>query len=1183
MSKSKKLGKISSDTKTTIPNPFEPSVHKTERSGAAVVMHWMRDIIEEQNIDLGLPDVETGGSDDNFPDIIIYKTRRSRDVLCVMEFKQPQWDPYNPDDPKEPARKKATIRHAPYFVTSNFQDLILWNTERVNSGKPEEEQIVARYYLSDIYDLDMLEDNRYKAPTKKELEKFLTELYQFSTGTKVEPRLAIDELLIYRLQEKISKLAYYYKNIISDRAHNDKDFAEKLSKWFNEQNWSFNIEDDNCYEQVSRQAAYLLANKIIFYNALQLKRPDKLSPLSIPEDLAHGGPLKGILQSYFNSVLEIDYETIYTTDFIDDIAFPDSKEVVEEIKSLANILKRYDFSRLGFDVIGRVFERLIPEGERHKLGQYFTDPDIVDLILQFCVKSEKDIIFDPSCGAGTFLVRAYQYKKLMNQMLTHEEILNTLWGNDIAKFPAHLATINLAINDLSVEKNYPRIMQKDFFDLLASPDEGFRFPDDVRKVILKTMSNEEFEIVHPRWFDAIVGNPPYTRQEEISEISGDEAYKESLIDKALQYGNNKIANISKRAGIYAYFFVHGTKFLKDGGRFGFIVSNAWLDVEYGAGLQEFLLENYKIIAIIESKVERWFKDADINTVIVILEKCKEKKERDNNVVRFVCLLKPLRNFIPPAQTIWEKQIERKQAIDNLIKTILAHSEFYENDDLRIFTKKQSELWEEGLYKEEQETEKRIPDAEGQESNAVEEKYIGSKWGEYLRAPEIYFKILEKGKGKLVPLKEIAEVRFGLKTGANEFFYLTEEEIKRRGIEKEFWMHKNKKGKRVRNYVIKSPRECKSIIVNSKDLKYLVLMIHKDKEDLKGINVLKYIEEGEQQGFHKRATCASRERWYELPEITDTILSRRFIDTSFAYFLNMNNFFVGDTFFGISPSEQKYTKIIGAILNSTLLSFFTEIYGRTLMGQGVLLIYGPEINSMPILDPSRITTKVAKDLVKKLQTISKRSIGSIFDELGASSRKEVSLDKVKPDRRELDKIVMGDILGLTDEEQLEVYRAVVDLVRSRIEKSKSVGKTHKVKKGIDIDATVELIIHKIGDKNLKKWYEEKILSRNDLVIKELPEIGNNLEIEKGLYGWKIKGNKGSLQCTSEVEAEYLKIWLEIGSKSISIPNDEAYLLKVTAELKTLKKEIDDIIDSYLGSILDNKLKSQILYRVWQSIS
>ncbi len=40
-----------------------------------------------------------------------------------------------------------------------------------------------------------------------------------------------------------------------------------------------------------------------------------------------------------------------------------------------------------------------------------------------------------------------------------------------------------------------------------------------------------------------------------------------------------------------------------------------------------------------------------------------------------------------------------------------------------------------------------------------------------RAPDIFFTILEKGKGKLVRLGDIAEVRFGIKTGCNEFFYL----------------------------------------------------------------------------------------------------------------------------------------------------------------------------------------------------------------------------------------------------------------------------------------------------------------------------------------------------------------------------------------------------------------------------
>ena len=38
--------------------------------------------------------------------------------------------------------------------------------------------------------------------------------------------------------------------------------------------------------------------------------------------------------------------------------------------------------------------------------------------------------------------------------------------------------------------------------------------------------------------------------------------------------------------------------------------------------------------------------------------------------------------------------------------------------------------------------------------------------------------------------------------------------------------------------------------------------------------------------------------------------------------------------------------------------------------------------------------------------------------------------------------MGDILGLSEDEQLEVYRAVVDLVKSRLDRAASEGRAHK---------------------------------------------------------------------------------------------------------------------------------------------
>lgn len=1144
-----------------IPSPFETTVYKTERSAVAVLMHWMRQIIERQNLDLGLPDVDTSGADRKSPDIIICESRHSQNVLCVIEAKQPYFDVFDYENLKKPAWEKANARKAKYFATTNFKELIWFNTQKVSEQRNEEAQVVHKYSLSQIENLDLIEETRYKEPIIKQVEIFVAKLYAVHSGKEAEPKLPTDEFLIYRLHSKIERLSKYYTEIIYNRCHKDNAFAKELGKWFVSQGWSFAWQPQD-FDKAARQAAYLLVNKILFYNVLQAKRPSELPPLEIPGGLLKGAQLQKILQSFFDEVLKRDYQTIYTTDFLDAIAFPDETEVIKEINDLVNVLRQYEFSDLG-DIIGPIFERLIPKDERHNLGQYFTNPDVVDIILKFCLRHEDDKLFDPACGAGTFLVRAYHHKKLMNHRLKHEAVLGTLWGNDIAKFPAHLSTINLAIRDLGVDKNYPNILQEDFFNLLST-EGGFELPDKWRRARAKTLGVKEREVTYPRWFHCVVGNPPYTRQEEMAGIAPEvKEYKEGLIDKALKdIKGRKTAQIPKRAGIHAYFFVHGTKFLQNGGRFGFIVSNSWLDVDYGKGLQEFFLNNYKIIAIIESKVERWFEEADVNTCIVILEKCKEKKERDENLVRFVYLFKRLDYFMPPAQEMWQKQIERLNEIDKLVKTIMAHSEFYQNEELRIFPKPQAELWEEGFDKDEGE-------------------FVGAKWGKYLRAPAIFFKILEKGKGKLVPLKEIAEVRRGFTTGANEFFYLTEDEIKRRGIAKEFWMHQDEKGNWVPNYVIKSPRECKSIVVKPEDLKYRVLMIHKDKKDLKGTSVLKYIEEGERKRYHLRPTCASRERWYDLGgRKSGQGLWIYIINDRYVSFLNKSKVYSDCELFDVYFAEAG---VIIPILNCSVTALFSEVESRLGLGQGALKKQVYEISLLPVAKPTIFSEEQTGKLTDILNRLSGHPVGSIFSELGASSPEEVSLNKVKPDRRELDKIVMGEVLGLTDEEQLEVYRAVVDLVKSRIEKAQSFGKKRKTKEGIDIDLLVKTVMDKIGEDTLGKFYWEKVLTHKPLRTKSLPKVPGQVRLEQELFGWRLSSGREHIDCTSEVEARYLKVWLEAGLDSVKMPKDEDYLGEIVLELENLKQEIDEIFGDYVGSILDPKLRQRLLHQLWQEVT
>jgi len=1150
-------------SETRISNPFEKTDHETEWSAAATVLaDWVNQIIRDEHLDVGPAKVEKIGVDGKRPDGLIYKNPRTQQVLAVVEFKSPPFDPFDEDNLVGPAMTKARKRAAPYFATSNFQELIWFGTkEALDPTLPEEEKIKGKYALSTVEDLDTLEQPNTQRSVKKGLAEFLKDLYEVSSGKKHVPRLPTDEFLIYRLQEKVKALTSHYEAIIREETENDSKFRRKLIKWFTDQYWNFTSQNED-YEKAARQTAYLLINKILFYIALQTQKERELDPLDIPESLTKGSRLQTELQGFFQEVLsKVDYKTIYDTDFIDQTAFPDNDAVVYQIKELVKVLNRYDFSKLGYDVLGGIFERLIPPQERHILGQYFTNPDIVDLILRFALRHEDEKVFDPGCGAGTFLVRAYQHKKLMNPMLTHQDIIPTLWGNDIAKFPAHLATINLAIADLSSSKNYPRIVRKDFFEWLPGK---IALPESSRKVFLENLGKDEKAEIIPKYFDCIVGNPPYTRQEEITAISKkDKEYKENLIAQALNdEAGKKTATLSKRAGLHAYFFVHGTKFLKNGGRFGFIVSNSWLDVDYGKGLQEHFLNNYKIKAIIESKVERWFQEADVNTSIVLLEKAsaaKDKKERDENLIRFVYLKKPLRYFIPlmPRRDGQiAEHLERRKGIDNLLDTVFFQDRFYENDDFRVFPKKQKELWEEGFDEETQ-------------------KYEGSKWGKYIRAPEIFFTILEKAKDKLVPLKEVADVKFGIKTGANEFFYLTEEQIKKWKIEKEFWMHQEN-GRWIPNYVIKSPRECKSIVVKPEELKYRVLMIHKDRGQLKRTNVLKYIKWGESKGFHKRPTCASRKNWWDLEEIKGDLLCMMSINDRFVFWEN-HGAYIDARLYSIIPTRKlvKETPVgnLAAVLNSTLTFLFNEMWGRVNLGEGVLDVKVYEYQQMPI---------VKSNLLDKLPQLD-RPLLPVFDEIGARTLQEVSLDKVKPDRRELDKIVMGEILGLSDEEQLEVYRAVVDLVGSRLRKAKSVQKVKKTKGGINLDLMVETVMKKIGAPTLGSFYKRRVLSKKNLQKIDLPEKFEPLEIKKTLWGFRLVSGKNSLDCASKEEAEYLKIFVEAGWESVKASKDLEIIKKLLPTLKKISQKVKESLEYYADGIIDERLTNQIETLVWQEVS
>jgi len=143
---------------------------------------------------------------------------------------------------------------------------------------------------------------------------------------------------------------------------------------------------------------------------------------------------------------------------------------------------------------------------------------------------------------------------------------------------------------------------------------------------------EEREVILPR-FDAVVGNHPYTRWTEILKKTQD-MIKQHLKKLMKEHKLTPQVSRGKEPGIYTYWILHAHRFLKEGGRLGMIVSNTWLQTDYGIGFGNFLLDHFRIKAIIDIPL-KLFKEALITTYIVLAEKETDETKRLENEVAFI--------------------------------------------------------------------------------------------------------------------------------------------------------------------------------------------------------------------------------------------------------------------------------------------------------------------------------------------------------------------------------------------------------------------------------------------------------------------------------------------------------------------------------------------------------------------
>jgi hypothetical protein len=535
-------------------------------------------------------------------------------------------------------------------------------------------------------------------------------------------------------------------------------------------------------------------------------------------------------------------------------------------------------------------------------------------------------------------------------------------------------------------------------------------------------------------FDIVIGNPPYVRQEAIADprtprdkvtAENKRVYKDKLARSVYQAfprffgykaGSNTIAHkIDAKSDLYIYFYLHGLSLLNDKGSFCFVTSNSWLDANYGADLQEFLLKHSHVKLMLDNKVKRTFANADVNSIIVLLAPPDDRREHGlEKTARFVMFLAPFEHIVNPV--IFD---EIEEAAERKV-----------TKEYRVFPIQQAKLLEDGCEMPEEEEV-----GKGTEALIKTACYIGNKWGgKYLRAPDIWHKISEAARDRTVSLGKLVEGQRYLNTGgANGFFIITKFGLS--SDEKCYLItNTSKEGREDGNPEFLIEREFTHPLIRSSSLSTLwlnrsqtdalVIDIPPDESTIRHSKALEYIRWGERKGFNKRSVTSLQKSWWKAPiqaRESGPLLWLRYHHNVHRAYYNPEHLIGADAFYRLYPFDETQALALAAVLNSTYVALWKEILGAVGYGLGVL---GTRMDSMlrtpvPFLDDSGF----CRELEEAFKAIAFRTI------------EPIDYERNQADRRTLDDLLF-DYFGLSAGECDAVYEAVNNLIEARLKKAGS---------------------------------------------------------------------------------------------------------------------------------------------------
>lgn len=222
----------------------------------------------------------------------------------------------------------------------------------------------------------------------------------------------------------------------------------------------------------------------------------------------------------------------------------------------------------------RVKSLAAPVSDQKRLGAYYTPENLSRVLTDWAVQQPTDRILEPSFGKCGFLSAAQRRLLELGCPAPRTQIFGCDVDAGAFKFLAEV---------LGQPIDTKQFLQLDFLDIESGRD-------------------------WPHQYACVIGNPPYIPFQAIPNER-----RQEQVRRCKRQG----ISVSSRASLWAYFLVHATSFISEGGRMAWVLPGAFLQADYAKGIRDYLSCSFGSVLCVLMH-QRFFKNEGTEEETVVL-------------------------------------------------------------------------------------------------------------------------------------------------------------------------------------------------------------------------------------------------------------------------------------------------------------------------------------------------------------------------------------------------------------------------------------------------------------------------------------------------------------------------------------------------------------------------------------